>query len=119
MSIKQVRLPTGNSSDAKNVSPGPTPLQKPHIEVTVRSLGSNPTEGGTPGTKGNAMIDTGAAITLLTKKWADTHELKITPKDNKKVTGASGSPVVMLGVTSFTMRLSPTLEIDVADVGVC
>ena len=87
--------------DAKNVSLGPTPPQQPHIEVTVRSLGSDPTEGGAPGTKGHAMIDTGAAITLITKGWADAHGLKVTPKDNKKVTGASGSPVVMLGVASF------------------
>ena len=49
------------------------------------------------------MTDTRAAITLITKEWADAHGLRVTPKDNKKVTGASGSPVVMLGVTLFTI----------------
>lgn len=65
------------------------------------------------------MIDTGATMTPVTKKWAKAHGLKTTLKSNCKVTGAAGMPGTMLGITSFTMYLSLAVEIYVAEVGVC
>jgi len=65
------------------------------------------------------MIDTGASMTLVTAGWAQAHGLKVTPKPGLMVRGANGQNLKMLGVTSCTLQLAPTLEVDVADVAVC
>ena len=64
------------------------------------------------------MVDTGASITLVTRKWAETHGLTITPASGISITGANGSPVDMIGTCSMTVQLAPTLELDVGDVNV-
>ena len=65
------------------------------------------------------MVDTGAAITLLTKKWADAHDLTVKEKAAEYISGANGMVVKIVGKTSMTLLLAPTLEIDVANVAVC
>ena len=65
------------------------------------------------------MVDTGAAITLLTKKWADTHGLPVREKAAEYISGANGTAVKIIGTTSMTLLLAPTLEIDVSNVAVC
>ena len=62
------------------------------------------------------MVDTGTAITLLTKKWADAHGLTVKEKAAKYISGANGTVVKIIGMTSMTLLLVPTLEIDVANV---
>lgn len=68
-------------------------------------------------TKGHVMIDTGAAVTMVTKTWAEAHGLKVTT-GNKKVNikGAGGATIPTVGVAAFTLQLTPTLEIDLANV---
>ena len=65
------------------------------------------------------MVDTGAAITLLTKKWADAHGLTMKEKVAEYISGTNGTMVKIVGTTSMTLLLAPTLEIDVANVAVC
>ena len=49
------------------------------------------------------MVDTGASITLVTRKWAETHGLTITPVSGISITGTNGSPVDMIGTCSMTV----------------
>ena len=65
------------------------------------------------------MVDTGVAITLLMKKWADTYRLTMKEKVAEYISGANGTAVKIVGTTSMTLLLAPTLEIDVANVTVC
>ena len=65
------------------------------------------------------MVDTGVAITLLTKKWADAHGLTMKEKVAKYISGTNGTVVKIVGTTSMTLLLAPTLELDVANVAVC
>ena len=73
---------------------------------------------GAPATKGAMMVDTGASITLVACKWAETHGLTITPVSGISITGANGAPVDIVGTCSMTVQLSPTLELDIEDVNV-
>ena len=65
------------------------------------------------------MVNTGAAITLLIKKWVDTHGLTVKEKAAEYISGANGTAVKIVGMTSMTLLLVPTLEIDVANVAIC
>ena len=64
------------------------------------------------------MVDMGAAITLLTKKWVDTHGLPVREKAAEYISGTNGTAVKIVGTTSMTLLLAPTLEIDVSNVAV-
>ena len=65
------------------------------------------------------MVDMGAAITLLIKKWADAHSLTMKEKAAKYISGANSTAVKIIGITSMTLLLAPTLDIDVANVALC
>ena len=65
------------------------------------------------------MVDTGMAITLLMKKWANAHGLKVKEKVAKYISSANGTVVKIVGTTSMTLLLAPTLELDVANVAIC
>ena len=65
------------------------------------------------------MVDTGAAITLLMNKWADAHGPTMKEKAAEYISGTNGTAVKIVGTTSMTLLLVPTLEIDVANVTVC
>ena len=65
------------------------------------------------------MVDTGTAITLLTKKWADAHGLPVREKAAEYVSGANRTVVKIIGTTSMTLLLAPTLEIDVSNFAIC
>ena len=65
------------------------------------------------------MVDTGAAITLLTKKWVDVHGLPVREKVAEYILGTNGTAVKIIGMTSMTLLLAPTLEVDVSNVAVC
>ena len=75
-------------------------------------------QSGAPSTKGAMMVDTGASITLVTRKWVKTHGLTITPVSGISITGVNSAPVDMVGTCSMTVQLLPTLELDVGDVNV-
>ena len=64
------------------------------------------------------MVDMGMAITLLTKKWADAHGLPMKEKAAEYISVANGTVVKIIGMTSMTLLLAPTLEIDVSNVTV-
>ena len=65
------------------------------------------------------MVDTGVAITLLMKKWADDHGLTIKEKAAEYILGTNRMAVKIVGITSMTLLLVPTLELDVANVAIC
>ena len=65
------------------------------------------------------MVDTGTAITLLIKKWVDTHSLTVKEKAAEYISAAKSSVVKIVGTTSMTLLLAPTLETDVANVAIC
>ena len=65
------------------------------------------------------MVDMGMAITLLMKKWVDAHGLTMKEKMAKHILGANGTAVKIIGTTSMTLLLAPTLELDVVNVAVC
>ena len=125
LNIKQVRRPSGKLHAAKSVAPATTSFQQPHIEVAVMPLGGGATSkwddssSATPQlTKGNLMVDTGAAVTLVTKAWAVAHGLKISSPPGISINGASGQSVEVVGTTQMTIQLTPTLEVDVNNVTV-
>lgn len=62
------------------------------------------------------MIDTGAAVTMVTQAWADAHSLKVSAGKKINIRGAGGASIPTAGVTSFTIQLTPTLELDVGNV---
>ena len=65
------------------------------------------------------MVDTGVAITLLMKKWVDTHRLTIKEKAAKYILGANGASVRIVGMTSMTLLLVATLELDMGNMAIC
>ena len=67
-------------------------------------------------TRGHMMVDTGASVTLATRGWVEAHGLQLRKAGTVNITGASGSKVQIVGTTSFTVQLTPTLELDVAEV---
>ena len=70
-------------------------------------------------TKGYAMVDTGATVPLVTKKWCKAHEVDYAPVKNHPVVQAANSqPLNVVGIASFTIRLSPSSEIDLKGVTV-
>ena len=49
------------------------------------------------------MVDTGAAITLLTKKWVDAHGLPVREKAAEYIWGTNGTVVKIIGTTCMTL----------------
>ena len=49
------------------------------------------------------MVNTRAAITLLTKKWADAHGLPVKEKAAEYISGTNGTAVKIIGTTSMTL----------------
>ena len=65
------------------------------------------------------MVDTGATISLVTKKWCDAHEVDFAPvKNHPVVQAANDQPLNIVGTVSFTIRISPSLEMDLGGVTV-
>ena len=62
------------------------------------------------------MVNMRAAITLLTKKWADAHSLAVKEKAAEYISGANSTSVNM---TSMTLLPAPTLELDISNIAVC
>ena len=112
--IKQVRKAAGKLLMAKSVASPPHPMHQPHLEVAIQPTGVEKTKQIS--TKGHAMIDTGAAVTLVTQAWATAHGLKVTQGKKISVKGAGGAAIPVLGYTQFTMQLTPTLEVDLSGV---
>ena len=65
------------------------------------------------------MVDTGASVSLISKYWARMHGFAVTPLGegtSVDIKGAAGVDVGIVGVTSFTIQLTPTLEMDLENV---
>ena len=91
--IKQVQHANRKLLMAKQVDgASPENYWEPYPGVAVAQM-----QPRAPATKGAMMVDTGASITLLTRKWAETHGLIITPVLGISITGANGAPVDMVG----------------------
>ena len=70
-------------------------------------------------TSGIIMIDTGAALTLLSQEFAMVHNLTIKPIQNSfPVRSASGGDCEVIGKTDLTMILGRELELTLVDVTV-
>ena len=65
------------------------------------------------------IVDTGVAITLLMKKWADAHGLTMKEKAAEYISDANRMVVKIVGTTSMTLLLVHTLVLDVANIAVC
>ena len=65
------------------------------------------------------IVDMGGAITLLIKKWADAHGLTMKEKVAEYILSTNGIAVKIVGTTSMTLLLAPTLELDVANFAIC
>ena len=65
------------------------------------------------------MVDMGVAIMLLIKKWVDTHGLTMKEKAAEYISGTNGTSIKIVGMTSMTLVLAPTLELDVANIAIC
>ena len=65
------------------------------------------------------MVDTGVDTTLLMKKYADAHDLAIKEKVAEYISGANGNSIKIVGTTSITLLLVPTLELDLPNIAVC
>ena len=58
-------------------------------------------------TKAHCMLDTGAAITVLTDTWCKKHGVKIAHAKRPRVAAADGRELDIMGTATFTMRLLP------------
>ena len=65
------------------------------------------------------MVNKGVAIMLLMKKWADGHSLTVKEKVAEYISGTNGTSIKIVGITSVTLLLVPTLELDMANVAIC
>ena len=65
------------------------------------------------------IVDMGAAITLLMRKWADAHGLTMKEKAAKYILGANGTVVKIVCTASMILLLVPTLELHVANIAIC
>ena len=65
------------------------------------------------------MVDTGLAITFLTKKWADAHGLVVKEKAPEYISGTNGTSIKIVGTTSMILLLVPTLDLDMSNVAIC
>ena len=65
------------------------------------------------------MVDMGVAITLLMKTWVDAHGLGVKEKAAKYILGTNGTSVKIVGITSMTILLAPTLDLDVSNIAIC
>jgi predicted aspartyl protease len=54
-------------------------------------------------TKGHMMVDTGAAVTMVTKRWAELHGLRVSDEKRVTIRGAGGQNVEVIGTTAFTI----------------
>ena len=70
-------------------------------------------------TLGLMMVDTGAAITLLIKKWVDAYSLAVKEKVTEYILGTSGTSIKIVGMNTMTLLLAPTLQLDMSNVAVC
>ena len=64
------------------------------------------------------MVDTGAAIMLLPKKWVDLYGLNVKARISEYIYSANGIAVQIMGMTSMIILLAPTLEVDIANVAI-
>ena len=112
--IKQVRHAQRKMDSAKEVDGSkPENYWQPHLSVAVSEM-----KPGATATRGTMMVDTGASISLVTRKWAEAHGLSVTPVSGISISGANGNPVETVGTCAMTLQLAPTLELDVAEVNV-
>ena len=65
------------------------------------------------------MVNMGAATTLLMKKWVDMYDLLVKEKAAEYISGANGTSVRIVGMTSITFLLMPTLEMDMVNIAIC
>lgn len=89
-------------------------MQQPHLEVAVQPIRVE--KAKQVSTKGHVMIDTGAAVSMVTSAWANAHRLKVTQGKKISIRGAGGATIPTAGYTSFTIQLTQTLEADLGNV---
>ena len=65
------------------------------------------------------IVHMGVAVMLLMTKWADTHGLTMKEKVAEYISGTNGTVVKIVCMTSMTLFLVPTLELDVANIAIC
>ena len=95
-----MRRAIGKILSAKLVAPAPTQMPQPHLEVAVSPLGVDKAKQVV--TRGHMMVDTGAAVTMVTRLWAEAHGLKVTQGKKINVQGAGGDAIPTVGVTTLT-----------------
>ena len=64
------------------------------------------------------MVDTGAALTVLLDAWCKALNIPIDTRSRPRVRAADDKDLPILGTASFTARLSPSLELELAKVAV-
>ena len=64
------------------------------------------------------MVDLGAAIAILMKKWVDAHGLAVKEKVAKYILGANRTSVKIAGMTRISLLLVPTPELNVSNVAI-
>ena len=65
------------------------------------------------------IVNTGVAITLLTKQWAEAYGLTVKEKAAENISGTNGMAVKIVDTTSITLLLMPTLELAVVNIAIC
>ena len=65
------------------------------------------------------IVNMGVAVTLLMKKWVEAHGLAVKEKAAGYISGANSTSVKIVGTTSMTLLLAPTLELDVFNIAFC
>ena len=64
------------------------------------------------------IVDMEVAITLLMKNWVDAHGLTMKEKAAEYILGANSTSIRIVGMTSMTLLLVPTLELDMANIAI-
>ena len=104
-----------------NPIPQPQRIAGPMITPWCPNLHIGIRDSKTPDrlTLGIDMIDTGAALSLVTQEFTKVHNLQVRPEqDPFPVKNASGGDCEVIGRTDFTMVLGRDLELTLVDVTV-
>lgn len=99
---------------AKKIASTSLPSEfQPYISVAV-SISSTTKEF----TLGILFVNTGVAISLVSKKWCNLYELTIKMNSGATINSAFSEALDIVGTASMVVVLAPTLKVDLGEVAV-
>ena len=74
---------------------------QPHVECWI----GRSADGRSVCMMGTLMVDTGATVSIVSRKWAEAHNIAIKPADDVRVTSFTGQQAKIVGKVNFTTQI--------------